>query len=127
MKTSFPSTFESDTLLAGPPFQAHLYADNHVLPNLLTESTFPSQDNLFVGFDQSWFSQTDSDNVMSINTTPAVNPIDQTEGLHEVFNVDIGASIAEDPVCYGMVSFARLSSPFLGLGKIHVYRCIVLQ
>lgn len=105
MKTSFASLFESDTLLTGPSFQSHLYADNNVLPNLSTESTFSSQDGLFVPFDQSWFSHAESDNAMSIDATPAVNSIDPTEGLNEVFNnADLGTSVAEELVCYGMVS-----------------------
>lgn len=127
MKTSFPSPFESDTLLTGPSFQSHLYADNNVLPNLSTESTFSSQDGLFVPFDQTWFSQTESDNVMSIDSTPAVNSIDSAEGLHEVFNnADIGTSIAEELVCYGMVS-THLLGLFLILKKDCIYRCTVLQ
>ncbi|KAF3400768.1 putative SWI/SNF-related matrix-associated actin-dependent regulator of chromatin [Talaromyces pinophilus] len=99
----FPSLFESDTFLTGPSFQSHLYADNNVMPNLSTESTFSSQDGLFVPFDQSWFSQAESDNAMSIDSTPAVNSIDSTEGLNEVFNnADLGTPVVEELVCYGM-------------------------
>lgn len=104
MKKSYPSPYESDALLAGPSFQPHLYADNNVLPNLSTESAFSSQDGLFVSFDQNWFSQTESDNVMSINSTPALNSIDSAEGLHDILGADIGTSVAEDLVLYGMVS-----------------------
>ena len=126
MKTSFPSPFEGDTLLTGSSFQSHLYADNNVLPNLSTESTFSSQDGLFVPFDQSWFSQTESDNVMSIDSTPAVNSIDSADRQEVFNNADIATSIAEELVCYGMVS-TRLLGLFLILKEESIYRCIVLQ
>lgn len=117
MNKSSPSPFERDTLLAGPSFQAHLYADSHVLPNLPAETTLSSQEDLFVGFDQSWFSQAEPEYVMPISSTPAVISIDSVGGLQEglqgVFNAGVEASVAEELVCYGMVSLNRLLDRFL--------------
>jgi hypothetical protein len=78
------------------------------LPNLPTESTLLSQDEPVFGFDQSSFTQAESDYGMSTISMPAVNSIDLADGLHEVFNVDIETSVAEGLICYGMVSFTRL-------------------